>query len=79
MNNCKFLQYPLLLGLHGTYKYEENRAIYSRLHIRYEYKPELMPPYRENDPIVIRDYGNGVVIVCSEGCLCQYIGCEIKI
>jgi hypothetical protein len=45
--------------------------------IRYEHKPELIPPYRENDPIVVRDYGNDIEIVCSEDCFCQYIGCEL--
>ena len=34
--------------------------------IRYEHKPELIAPYRENDPIIIRDYGNDVEIVCYE-------------
>ena len=46
--------------------------------IRYEHKRELMPPYKESDPIVVKDYGNDVEIVCSENCFCQYVlGCQL--
>jgi hypothetical protein len=48
--------------------------------IRYdEHEPELMPDQlllSENDPIVVRDYGNDVDIVCSEKCICEYLGIE---
>jgi hypothetical protein len=47
--------------------------------ISYEHKHELMPPYRESDPIVVRDYGDDVEIVCSESCLCQYVGCNARV
>jgi hypothetical protein len=43
--------------------------------IRYEHRPELMLPYIEDDPIVVRDYGNDVDIVCSEDCL-EYAECK---
>jgi hypothetical protein len=48
---------------------KKERYIFDWIH--YEHKPELMPPYKENDPIVVMDYGNDVEIVCSENCLCQ--------
>jgi hypothetical protein len=62
MNNCKFLQYPhycLICNTQIDMKKIE-RYIYDC--ISYEHNPELMRPYRENDPIVVRDYGNDVEI-----------------
>ena len=42
--------------------------------MRYEARSDLLPPLEENDPVVIRDYGNDVEIVCSRTCLFAYLG-----
>jgi hypothetical protein len=30
-------------------------------------------PYRENDPIIIRDYDYDVEVICPEDCICTYL------
>ena len=42
--------------------------------MRYEHNPELMPPLSDNDPVVIRDNGNDIEIVCNKTCLMEYLG-----
>ncbi len=79
MNNCMFLQHEHFCIVCKTQIDMKKIERYIFDCIRYEHKPELIPPLRENDPIVVRDYGNDVEIVCSEDCLCEYVGCDKKV
>jgi hypothetical protein len=79
MMNAKFLQYPHYCLICNSQIDMKKIEWYVWDCISYEHKHELMPPYRESDPIVVRDYGDDVEIVCSESCLCQYVGCNARV
>jgi hypothetical protein len=77
MNNCKFLQHPHYCLIYKTQIDMKKIERYISDCIYYEHRPDLMPGPRENDPIVVRDHGNDAEIVCSEDCLCEYVGCQL--
>jgi len=76
MNNCKFLQHQHFCTVCKTQidMKKLEREIFN--YIYYEHKPELMPPLRDNDPMIIMDHGNDVEIVCCKDCFCRYLGID---
>jgi hypothetical protein len=61
--------------LQNTNRYEKiEREIFNPIY--YEHKPEPLPPLRDNDPMIIRGYGNDVEVACCKDCFCRYPGLE---
>jgi hypothetical protein len=58
MDNSKFLNYPhfCVICKSAIDMKKVQRFVFDC--IGCEHKPEYLPPLKENDPIVIRDYGN---------------------
>jgi hypothetical protein len=78
LNNCKFVQYPhYCIVCKSQIDMKKIERYISDL-VRYEHKPELMPPYKESDPIVVKDFGNDIEIECYENCFCQYVGRQLE-
>jgi hypothetical protein len=68
LNNVKFLSRPHYCSVckAAIDMRKIERFIFDS--IKYEFKPELLPPLRNSDPIVIRDYGNDIEPVCGISC-----------
>ena len=79
MNNCKFLQYPHFCIVCKSPIDMKKIERYVFDCIRYEHKPELMPPHRDNDPIIVKDYGNDVEIICGIKCAESYLFDQIQV
>jgi hypothetical protein len=41
--------------------------------IRYEHKPELIPPIKATDPMIVEDHGNDLSMCCGLKCYEKYI------
>jgi hypothetical protein len=78
MNNVKFLQHAHFCTVCKSQidMKKIERYIFDCIH--YEHESELTSLLRDNDPIIVSDYGNDVGIVCSRKCFCRYLGLGLE-
>ncbi|MFL6399653.1 MAG: hypothetical protein ACJ72J_08755, partial [Nitrososphaeraceae archaeon] len=79
MNNCKFLQHPHYCIVCNSNIDMKKLEVYVSNCMHYDNnESDLILPRVEDQPIVVRDYGNDVDIACCDNCFFTYLfACEL--